>query len=163
MIKLTSLQYRKLTDALRTGFDPFELEKMLQFRLGRDLRSEASGENHEQVVFTLIGKAQRTGWLHDLITAAMNENPTAELREISAELRPQINAATVDHFNVTFVDNNLALINRTVLRKSLKQLAGSELTGARILVVNGPPLSGKSYSIELISYLQRALDSFKLV
>ncbi|HEX6731238.1 MAG TPA: effector-associated domain EAD1-containing protein, partial [Pyrinomonadaceae bacterium] len=107
MIKLDKLQYRKLTDALRTAFDPFGLERMLQFRLGRDLRSEVGGDNHEQVVFNLIGKAQRTGWLHDLIIAAIDENSTTELREIAAELRPQINAATVDHFNVTFVDNNL--------------------------------------------------------
>ena len=30
-------------------------------------------------------------------------------------------------------------------------------------MVNGPPMSGKSYSIELIAYLRRALNSFKLV
>ena len=82
------------------------------------MRLLALGENYEQVVFNLIGNAQRTNWLHELIVAAKTENPTG-IRRIAAELQPMINAATRDHFNVTFVDNNSVLVNRTFLRALL--------------------------------------------
>lgn len=163
MFKLLPKQYRELKEALKGAFDPARLKMMLMLQLGRDLAVEASGSDYDVVVFNLIGKAQQNRWLHELIKAALDENPTAALQAIADELRPQINAATVDHFNVAFVHNNLAMVNRTVLRAALREMAGPESTAARILVVNGPPSSGKTYSLELISYLHRTLASFRLV
>ena len=163
MFKLLPNQYRELKEALKGSFDPARLNMMLTLQLGRDLASEASGSDYDVVVFNLIGKAQQNRWLHELVKAAVDENPTAALQKIYDELRPQINAATVDHFNVAFVHNNLAMVNRTVLRAALREMAGSQSTGARILVVNGPPSSGKTYSVEMISYLQRTLNSFRFV
>jgi hypothetical protein len=98
-----------------------------------------------------------------LIEGAVKKNGTPGLQQLANELRPAIRAATRDHYNVTFVDKNLALVNRTELRKFLKELADIQPAGGRILVVNGPPLSGKTYSIELISYLSRALRNFNFV
>ena len=163
MIKLTPDQYRDFFLALTGAFDLFRLKMMLKFRLGKDLELETGGASGEEVFFNLIGKAERGNWIPELLAGAIAENDTPSLQQIATDLRPQTSATTVDHYNVAFVDNNLVLVNRSVLRKSLKQLASATPTGARILVVNGPPLSGKSYSVELISYLRRALKSFKFV
>jgi hypothetical protein len=163
MIKLSSDQYRDLFVALTEAFDLFRLRMMLRFRLGKDLELETGGASGEEVFFNLIGKAERANWIPELLAGALADRTTPALQKIADSLRPQITAASVDHFNVTFVNNNLALVNRTVLRAALKQLTGSQPTDPRVLVVNGPPLSGKSYSVELISYLGRALKSFRFV
>ncbi|HEU4766747.1 MAG TPA: effector-associated domain EAD1-containing protein [Pyrinomonadaceae bacterium] len=163
MIRLTPDQYERLTDALGEAFDLAGLDQLLEFRLGKKLYWESGGTSGKEMVYKLIGTAQRDRWLHKLIEAAVSKNRTPALEQIANELQPAIRAATRDHFNVTFVDNNLALVNRTELRKFLKQLADIQPTGGRILVVNGPPSSGKTYSIELISYLNRALRNFNFV
>jgi len=163
MIRLTPDQYDRLTTALGEAFDLPGLDQLLQFRLGRGLAWESGGKSGKEVVRNLIGTAQRDRWLHELIQAAVAQNATFALQQLAKELQPAIRAETRDHFNVTFVDNNLALVNRTELRKFLKQLADIQPTGGRILVVNGPPASGKSYSIELISYLNGALRNFNFV
>lgn len=137
---------------------------LLMFNVGgRDLASEAGGKDYEEVVFNLIGKAQRNRWLPELIEAAVAVKPTVNMVRIAGELAPQLAAEDVDHFNVTFVDNNLPLVNRTVLRDYVRKLADFQPAGARVLVVNGPPSSGKTYSVELIAYLNRALKNFKFV
>lgn len=162
MIILTSKQITDLADAFKDAFDLVRLKKIVG-KTGRNLEWESGGSDGEAIVLSLIGKAQRNRWIHELIEAAVNENPIPKLLAIADELRPAIIAATRDHFNVIFVDNNVALVNRTFLRQSLKQLASSDLTGARILVVNGPEMSGKTYSMELVAYLNRALQNFKIV
>lgn len=149
--------------ALTAAFDLPRLKMMLRFHVGKDLELETGGASGEEVFFNLIGKAERAHWLPALMAGAIAANPTDALKKIEKELRPQIEAANKDHFNTTFVDNNLALVNRTVLRDYLRQLTDQHPTGARILLVNGPPLSGKSYSVRLISYLNRALKNFRFV
>lgn len=163
MIRLLPDQYRKLKDALQTAFDLFTLNQMLLFEVSKVLEAEAGGKDLGEILFNLIKKAQMNNWLAELIAGAAKANPTADLLKIAADLQPAISAQNVNHFNVCFVDVDLALVNRVVLRKSLEQLAGAALPGARILVVNGPPQSGKTYSKELIGYLRRALESFRLV
>lgn len=163
MIRLTPDQYERLALALGQAFTLAELEQFLMFRLGRNLQWQAGGTDLRDVVYKLIGWAQRDRWLPELIQEAVAAKQTLALQQLANELRPVIISATVDHFNVTFVNNNLALVNRTLLRQSLKQLAVPALNSAQILIVNGPPLSGKSYSVELISYLFRALRSFNFV
>lgn len=163
MIKLSPNQYKRLRDALVAAFTLSALNEMLLFEVGKDLEQEASGADLNETVLNLIKKAQQVGWLPDLVAGAVKANATDELRAIQDELKPAIKAQNVNHFNVCFVDNDLALVNRTVLREHLGQLAGSAAIGGRILVVNGPPFSGKTYSKELIGYLRRALESFRLV
>ncbi len=161
MITLTSQQITALAEVFKTNFDLVRLKKIVG-NTGRNLEWESGGSDGEAIVLSLIGKAQRNRWIHELIDAAVTENPVPGLLEIADELRPALVAASKDHFNVIFVDNNAALVNRTFLRQSLKQLAGSDLTGARILVVNGTE-KGKTYSMELVAYLYRALQNFKIV
>lgn len=165
MIKLTPNQLERLSNALGQGFPTeSELAQLLTFNVGgRNLQWIAGGNGLKEIIFALISKAQSEHWLHELIQGAVTRNPTADLQQLANEMRPAMISAAADHFNVTFIANNRAMVNRTILRNSLKQLAGSTLTGAQILVVNGPAQSGKTYSVELISYLFRALRSFNFV
>jgi hypothetical protein len=162
-MRLRGDQYKKLKDALKDAFDLVALKEMLEFEVGKDLEDEGAGVGKQEILFNLIKRAQQNNWLPALIEGAIRANGTDELKAIWEELKPSFKAQNVNHFKVCFVDTDLAMVNRTTLRDHLEQLAGSALIGGRILVVNGPPFSGKTYSKELIGYLRRALENFKLV
>jgi hypothetical protein len=65
--------------------------------------------------------------------------------------RPTPWYGTADHFEAVFVRGGQPFLDRRSLRQHLRALATPG--GARILAVGGPPRSGKTYTIELISYL----------
>ena len=163
MSKLSSNQFRRLLDALVQGFDEASMMIMLRTKLGKFLAAEADGNGTEELFANLINRAEARNWSLDLVRAASAFNPTAELTRLAAELAPQIALADIDHFNVCFVGSESVMINRKGLRQSLRTLSQSVPRGKRILVVNGPPVSGKTYSLEMITYLSEALGAFKVV
>lgn len=163
MSRLSSDHYKRLLDALTQGFSEATMRNMLRTKLGKDLAVEAGGNGLEEVFGSLIRKAEERDWVFDLVRAASDFNPTAALQKLADDLVPQIRLGSIDHFNVCFVGSERIMINRRGLRQSLKTLSESIPKGKRILVVNGPPVSGKTYSFELITYLREALKSFKLV
>ncbi|MEO1376651.1 MAG: SUMF1/EgtB/PvdO family nonheme iron enzyme [Cyanobacteria bacterium J06635_10] len=69
-----------------TYFNKFELAKLVDFKLNENLDAIAGGDNFEQIVFNLIGWAQRQGKLQELIEALCQERPQVEefkkIREI---------------------------------------------------------------------------------
>src|SRR5262245_50919323 len=68
-------QIRALHDAMLKAFDANSLTQMLRLRLGRDLDAEVAKNDFTTVVFDLITKAERQGWLDDLVRAAREANP----------------------------------------------------------------------------------------
>jgi hypothetical protein len=59
-----------------------------------------------------------------------------------------------------WLPNGAPFVNRAQLRKGVRDLLRPG--GSRILVVNGPPGSGKSYSAEFIRSVQQATGQFRL-
>jgi hypothetical protein len=73
---LSGEQREKLQEALIDAFpDKSSLERMLSFRLNKNLNSIAGGNNLGEIVFQLITTAESQGWLPDLVRAARKSNP----------------------------------------------------------------------------------------
>ncbi|MBL8295252.1 MAG: NACHT domain-containing protein [Bryobacterales bacterium] len=65
-------------DALCDAFTLESLGRMLKLRLNRDLSDYSSRSDRQQVVFDLLDRAQREGFLDDLVSAARESNPGNE-------------------------------------------------------------------------------------
>jgi V8-like Glu-specific endopeptidase len=73
---LTGEQYEALSNALLAAFPtPNDLERMVRFKLNRNLYAIAGGGNHGDTVFELIGKAEAEGWIGALLEGARAANP----------------------------------------------------------------------------------------
>jgi hypothetical protein len=73
--RLTARQYEDLWRALCDAYKQNELERMLQFRLDKRLDQITSHGTFEDVVFELIGLAQREGWHLELLRHARESRP----------------------------------------------------------------------------------------
>ena len=164
-IKLNSSQYRQLTEAFMEAFpDKADLRALLLFEFAFNI-AKLGDDRLDDIVMSLILEFESSGKLLDLLDKAVQQKPgNAKLQSVKDTFVPLTIQANVDHFSVCFIgDEERALINRLDLRESLKNLIRSQAGGKRVLVVKGPPVSGKSYSFEMISYLYEALQNFKFV
>lgn len=73
--ELTGKQYEAFWRALCDAYTQNMLERMLQFRLDKRLDRITAPGTFEDVVFELIGLAQREGWHLELLRAARESNP----------------------------------------------------------------------------------------
>jgi hypothetical protein len=166
MRQLLPHEIRLLKVAFLDAFpDKASLEMLFTQELpGRTLDANALAKNLTDIVLNLIGKAQKEGWLMRLVDAAIKvvkNNPLLE--DAARQLRPLRDLEEKDHYNVCFLSASQVLVNRTDLRDALKQLESTTPLGFRVLKVDGLPLSGKTYSKELISYLYETRGSFEPV
>ncbi len=151
--------------AFLDAFDTKEdLETLFQENLpGRTLDANAMGPNLDIIILNLIGKATDEGWLMKLLDAAIAKTENPLLEQAAAELKPLRRSEEEDPHHVCFLSSHRVLVNRTDLRKALKQLGNNEGLGYRVLKIYGTPVSGKSYSKELIKYLKSRRDGFEPV
>ena len=75
-------------------------------------------------------------------------------------LREPSDVAVADPLETVWLPNGAPLVNRAQLRKGVRELLRPG--GVRILVVNGPPGSGKSYSAAFIRGIGQATGEFKV-
>ncbi|MEO1376023.1 MAG: effector-associated domain EAD1-containing protein [Cyanobacteria bacterium J06635_10] len=82
---LSGKQRENLCEALIDAFpSSFRLEKMLSFRLNKNL-NDVEGNNLEQKVFYLVKVAEAENWIENLIKAANQQNPRNQLlNEVAA-------------------------------------------------------------------------------
>lgn len=94
MSSLSGSQYREFSEALLNAYSYDELERMLFFNLEKKLENIAGrGSDKRQVVFELIGEAERQGWTLKLIAAALSDNSGNEKLQLFASefgLSPEI-------------------------------------------------------------------------
>src|SRR6266446_5038580 len=75
MRKLTNTQFEQLQKALEDAFDKDGLEQMLRLRLGKKLSSIVSTDKDLlMTIFKLIERAEREGWISQLIVEAREWN-----------------------------------------------------------------------------------------
>lgn len=75
-MNLTGPQLEQFSAALRDAFGVEELQRMLKFRLTKNLENYTSLRlDMQQMVFDLITKAQQEGWTLKLLQAASEYNP----------------------------------------------------------------------------------------
>ena len=162
-MKLSGKELERLHEALLEAFGKRdELERMLLFKLSRQLDHLAPEDDLESVVFVIINRAQRENWLGDLVKGAHTANPASpRLREFH-DWYVSLPAASVaaDPYAVLYMYDREPLLGRPELRRHVKTL-NLPSAGARIFVVDGDPVSGKSYTLNYISYLKEHVGGFQ--
>lgn len=76
MGSLTGAQYEQFSKVLRAAFTPQQLRRLLQFKLDKNLDNISLAGDYEQLVFDLIGQAEREAWTDRLLLAARQSNPS---------------------------------------------------------------------------------------
>jgi len=110
------------------------------------------GSTYPQNLLAVIKTAQTEGWLLPLVRQVRQDVPNDPgLLTLEAELVPDAPPPHVDYFNVCCLAGSRVMVDRKCLRDSLRLL--SKPMGKRIMVVTGKKSSGKSHSVQLISYL----------
>jgi Effector-associated domain 1/NACHT domain len=167
MPRLSSEQL-KMRDALVSAFpSSSQLAHFLRQKLGLSLELIApTDQDLLHVVSRVIESAESTGRLEELVVrASEDESVSVELRDVLRRLRPTAPydgsavRALADPFQTCFVGGR-PFIGRRALRQHLRNLAAP--SGSRVLLVEGPPGSGKSYTLQFIAYLAAQLGSFKV-
>jgi|ERR1022692_99602 hypothetical protein len=75
-MEVSRKQIQQVLEALLSAFDYAQLEQLLYFELERDLEDIASSQTEfPRVCFKLIRRAERDGWLEDLVRAAIENKP----------------------------------------------------------------------------------------
>ncbi len=115
------------------------------------------------VVSELIGWAnERSGKIHQLVTAAVEDrqdnDKLAAFYIEYARLRENV---PDDPYDICWFPHSKPFVNRTRFRKALRDLTDPRLL--RGLVVGGGPRTGKSYSKELVDFLQFELGGFESI
>jgi hypothetical protein len=74
---LSGIQYEQFSKALRdaVAYDARRLERLLRFRLDRNLQDIIVGGSLEEIVFEVIRVAESGGWTAQLLRAARESNP----------------------------------------------------------------------------------------
>jgi hypothetical protein len=161
---LDAQQFIRLKQALADAFSTKEiLEPLARKARNKSLDQLALGDNLIAIIEKMIRLAEDEVWLSDLVNAAVElRQDHQELQRIQAELQPLLVLEEIDHYEVLLLRGDRALVNRKALRQALRNMNQNAVQGKRILIVDGPPISGKTYSLQFISYLHTAIKSFKL-
>ena len=90
-------------------------------------------------------------WMVRLINVVDGQLQTPKLLEIRERVRVEP-PAPPNRVLATVLDNGTPFVNRSLLRTRLQRLASASAATRPILVVNGAPQSGKSYSTQYINH-----------
>ena len=164
---LTGVQIKALREALEGAYDQMTLEQVLLEEIDRRLDLIVNvNASFSIMLFQLIKAADEGGWFADLVRAVRAGKPGNQALKGFADslpaglLKPQ---RPPDPFQVCFLWDirDLPLVDRRILRDTLASFYASN--GARVVVVNGPARSGKSYSFQLVRYLFEQKGGFEPV
>lgn len=166
-MRLLGPEKKQLQQALLGAFQRAELAALVDFYLDERLGKIASDTDDDRAAtLKLIYWTEDQGKLEALLDGAPQEVPgnatlVAVCKLLLANLRqrhPPPWYQPADHVQTCFLPGRRAFIDRKELRRALKELIGG---GSRVLAVNGPRRSGKSYTLQLISYLASELQAYQ--
>ena len=139
---------------LETLVDAFDEEsqmaQLVRAAAGRSLHRVAMGKDLEEITAKVIQSAQNQGWLPALIKEAWQARQSDPvLTRFHEAWKVPAAEAPVDHRKVLLLPGKTVLIDRGPLRDALMTL--EDANGSRVLIVDGDPESGKTYSFHYIS------------
>lgn len=146
----------KLHQALLKRYQPATFARMLRFRLDKDLATLATADSFDDQLFKVIQRAEKERWLTNLAYQAADFPPPDDvLQSLKVEFRDLVydNHDGGDIYGAHVIRGVRPFIDRKSLRGALKNMCSTD--GPRVLVVNGPSLIGKSYSLYLISHVSQ--------
>jgi hypothetical protein len=162
LIQLTKDQRELLHQALLGRYLTSAGAQDMLLRIDKNFEHIAVyGSTYPQNLLAVIQTAQAQGWLLPLVRQVRQDVPDdQELQALEAELVPLGPPPHVDYFDVCCLAGSRVMVDRKSLRDSLRLL--SSPLGRRIMVVTGEKSSGKSHSVQLISYLTAFRGGFSL-
>ena len=139
-----------LFNALVEAFDQDELDRLLEFRLGKKLRRIASlSKTYDTIVFQVLDNARRYGWLGQLVAAAVEWNPHPDLYAVArdlgltaAEAKQTANLERIVKESSSFIDigpwlSKLGKIESQICRVETPTSSGTGfLLGPDVLITN---------------------------
>jgi hypothetical protein len=174
-IRLTGDQYKTFVNAIVKSYDWDSLAEVLQFDLEKRIAdivdvpiADVPPNNgyFRRMVREIIAVAQQENWLPDFIEAIYEDRKAdSDLKALYQAFQPLIRAAHVDPYEVRFLGQEWAIVDRRVARQALKHMIEPKAspTDKRVLVVDGDEASGKSYTVKLIRFLRDRLDTGEMV
>lgn len=163
LIRLTKDQRLTLRKELRDIYqNPDGVQELLD-RLDRSFADiSVQGSNFRQNLFAVIKAAEVEGWLLDLVKEMRQDVPVdSVLERLERDLVPLGPLPDVDYFEVCRLTGRRVMVDRAELRATLRLLSAP--LGSRIMVVTGCKSSGKSHSVQLMSYLTEVRGGFSLI
>lgn len=140
---------------------PIKFDLVLS-RVGQSYHLLEKGNlSYAENILSIVQIAATDGWLMQLITEVLVDVQDQDVKQIQQELRPFAAAAILDPFQVCRLTGSYVMIDRTDLRKYVRAM--TRPTGKRLLVVKGPRRSGRSHTVQLLSYLEQQHGGFTLV
>jgi hypothetical protein len=151
----------ELKAALLDVFDKkSQFEDLVRGAKGQSLDIVALGDSLDEIATRVLDRAENESWLFTLIDTASKMRPEhPELMRIRQAWQVPARAVPIDHSKVLLLPGKTVLIDRGSLRNALVTLEAAN--GSRVLVVDGEPLSGKTYTLHYISYLANARKTFR--
>lgn len=158
-LRLDGDQFKRLLEAILVSYaDQDQLEELLLFELEKHMQEIVSrGANYRKAVREVISTAQQEGWLlHFVEKVYRGRQNDPNLQRLYEELQPAMEVASMDPYEVRFLRKGWVILGRQNLRYALKDLIEHD---SRILIVEGHPVSGKTYTAQLISFLKERLTA----
>jgi hypothetical protein len=129
---------------------------------------EVGGENLVDITFNLIQWAEAQGRLRDLAAGAIGDRPKnkelvavmTSVLEYLDSIAPKPWYQPPTPYEACFLRRKRAVLDRREFNSGLKELVTDE--GARTLVVDGAAGSGRSFSIEILTFVAQTLRSFEV-
>jgi hypothetical protein len=163
LIQLAASQSIALQSALGAAF-PTEADfRKLVNDAGRNLdQVSAAGQKLPTRVLETLKDAEANNWLEALLNTAVQLRPAdPALRTIAEVLRPLAPSPAINAFYTCRLGSGTVMVDRKPLRAALEEL--HDLQGRRILVITGESWSGKSHSVQLITYIADIVGGFSVV
>lgn len=155
----------RIRDALVASFTLDDFDDLL-IELDKELESITTASGKDKMVKDVVLKAAKDRWIGDLIALAFKKRQdVAQIKALCDEVCEQnVSAprAVENPYQAWRLLGGQYFVDRYPLRQTIENELSNEL-GKRILIVDGPHLSGKSHSLTFINHLQDSLKTFDIV
>lgn len=147
---LSPSEVQALHGALVDTYNYDSLMTLVMHTVGVNLERISLARDLDAVVTAVISEAESAGWLPQLLTEGSARRPHNQaLSRLTATIEVRSALESPDPFQAHRV-HGAPMTDREDLRVALKRLEMDD--SARVLVVEGGSVSGKSYTLSLISY-----------
>ncbi len=162
LIRIPGKKTLELRDALVQAFPGPQFAELLLLMDQTFGNFSVAEYSFDQNVLVTIRKAEAESWLLDLVSQASDLRAADPvLWQIKTELSALAPPPGIDLYEVCHLTGGFVMIDRAKLRTALRGM--SSPLGKRILIVKGGPKTGKSHTLQLLSFLAKARESGPLV
>lgn len=162
-IQLTGPQAVKIQKTLVAAF-PLEASFKEVVLFANHVLDQVSGAGQPLTtrVLETIKHAEANNWLNQLLSMAADMVPADEaLRDLRDEMRAQAPPDDLSPYYMCRLGAGTVMVNRKKLREAVEEL--HDLQGRRIFVIRGDSRSGKSHSLQLITFISQFVGGFTIV